>query len=422
MNLMKRSLTPLLVESLKNFPAVFLNGPRQAGKSTLVQSIGSTIIQAEYVTLDDLSTLSFAIEDPDAFFKRFSGPVIIDEVQLAPVLFRTLKKRVDEIRLYNKSQAQGQFLLTGSANIMTIPELSDALVGRMEILTLLPLSVSESTNQETRYFINDFFDKNYNYNNDKVEKINLEEIISNATFPEIVHKDSYQKTKWYENYINTLLQRDVRSLSEIEKITALPNMLKLLANHSCGLLNDAALSRDTGLNTMTYRRYRTLLNAVFLITTIPPWFRNIGKRLVKSHKLYFTDTGLLKHILGVTTSDLKKNNPTLFGVILENFVATELMKQLTLGIDGKLYHFRTQDNIEVDFVIEKRNGNLIGIEVKSKETIRPEDFKSLKILKEQVGADFITGILLYCGEKIIPFGDNLIALPISAVFGNHPKK
>lgn len=416
MELYKRAITPLLLEGLRDFPAVFLNGPRQVGKSTLVQSLSSKELHAEYVTFDDLSTLSFATEDPDAFLKRFSRPVIIDEVQLAPVLFRALKKRIDELRFANKRDANGRFLLTGSANILAVPELSDALVGRMEILTLLPLSVAESNNQKTKLFINNFFDRDYDYHEAINAKSSLEEMIANATFPEISGKGSSQKSKWYENYINTLLQRDVRRLSEIERITALPHILKLLAAHACGLLNDAALSRDAGLNTMTYRRYKTLLEAVFLFTTIPPWFRNIGKRLVKSPKLYFIDTGLLTHLLGVTISDLKKNNPTLFGMILENFVASELMKQLNLGIDGKLYHFRTQDNIEIDFVIEKRNGNLIGIEVKSKETIKPEDFKALKILQEQTGADFIKGILLYCGDKVIPFGDHLVALPISTIF------
>ena len=413
-----RTLEASLREALAIMPAVFLNGPRQAGKSTLVQHLAKASLHADYVTFDDIAVYAIASHDPEGFLRHFARPVILDEVQRVPEIFRALKLLIDEHRAKDKVQANGRFLLTGSANIMALPELANALVGRMAVLSLYPLSTSEAMG-DGMPVINGWFDQDivFGKGTDTSRKKNfVDDIIYHATFPEIVGASRSQSALWFDGYLTTLLQRDVRELAEIEKIPALPNIVKVLAARAGGLLNDADCARDAKLNPMTYRRYRTLLQQLFLIMLVPPWYRNIGKRLVKSPKLFFTDTALLCHQLGVDVASLPQQNPGLFGHVLENFVASELAKQLTALSDGALYHFRTHDGKEVDFIIERRNGAILGIEVKARSSVTPDDFVGLKVLKEQVGADFKRGIVLYTGNDIIPFGDDMVAMPLDSLW------
>ncbi len=412
-----------LNEALAIMPAVFLNGPRQAGKSTLVQHLARTFFPADYVTFDDVAVYALASHDPEGFLRHFAGPVILDEVQRVPEIFRALKLLIDEHRAKGKAQANGRFLLTGSANIMALSELANALVGRMAVLSLYPLSAGEVMGNDAPV-VNGWFDQEIAFGKGAEtsrEKISMDEIIHRATFPEITGVSKSQSALWFDGYLTTLLQRDVRDLAEIEKIPALPNIIKILAARAGGLLNDADCARDAKLNPMTYRRYRTLLQQLFLIMLVPPWYRNIGKRLVKSPKLFFTDTALLCHQLGVDVAGLPQQNPGLFGHVLENFVASELTKQLAALSDGALYHFRTQDDKEVDFVIERRNGALLGIEVKARSAVTPDDFSGLRVLKKQVGADFVRGIVLYAGKDIIPFGDDMVAMPLDSLWSFNMK-
>lgn len=417
MTYIHRQMQPLIITGLETLPAVFLNGPRQAGKSTLAKNLAENYLNASYVTFDDLNTQAAASYDPENFLRDFTGPVVIDEVQIVPEIFRVLKKLIDEYRQTEKNNLTGRFLLTGSANIMALPNLADALVGRMAVLPLYQLSAAEIYDTK-KSVISKWFSDEFSLLHTTYPEIQLHELIYQATYPEIASHKNMNTTLWFDSYLTTLLQRDVRQLSEIEKIPLLPQVLKILATRAGSLLNDADCARDAGLNTMTYRRYRTLLQQLFLFTLVPPWYRNIGKRLVKSPKLFFTDTAMLCYLLGVDIADLRKKNANLFGHLLENFVATELLKQLSILQDGTLYHFRTQDQKEVDFVIEKRNGNIIGLEVKASSKVDIKDFAGLKLLKEQVGDDFVRGIILYLGDKSFSIADNLIALPLGALFSH----
>lgn len=411
-----RSLTPLVLEALKDTPAVFINGPRQSGKTTLVMEIAKKYYAADYVTFDDATTMAAASYDPEGFIQGFNKPVVIDEVQLVPEIFRCLKKSIDESRLKNNQKAK--FILTGSANIMTLPKLADALVGRVEIFTLYPLSAGEIMHV-TEGFIDKLYDEELGFLQSPFPDQPVTELLKNATFPELASNKKTNQAKWFGNYLTTLLQRDVRALAEIEKVAVLPNLLKLIAARVGGLLNDASLARDASLNTMTTRRYRLLLRSLFLINEIPAWSRNINKRLVKSPKVYLIDTALLAYLLG-----FEYDNLNISGKIIENFVASELIKQLALDPTNNynIYHFRTQDNKEVDFVIEKRNGKILGIEVKASKTIQATNFQGLKTLQDVTKKDFVKGIILYQGKDIIPFGDNLFAMPIAALwnFGAKP--
>lgn len=409
MSHIKRHARDRLLEALNVSPVVFLNGPRQAGKSTLVQSIAKKDYPAEYVTFDSTTQMAAAANSPESYLKERKGSLIIDEVQLVPEIFRALKVVVDELRLEHP-KLKGRFLLTGSANIMALPKLSDPLVGRMSVLTLYPLAASEALGGRGN-FIERLFHKDFEVGS---TKHSLADIVRLATYPEISGSEKLERTTWFDGYLTTILQRDVRALAEIEKLSTLPNLLRILANRAGGLVNDADIARDAGLNPVTSRNYKTLLKMLFLTFELAPWSRNIGKRLVKSPKGYMSDTLLLCHLMQYELSDLEQNRPELFGHILENFVATELLKLMTFQNEKMdLYHFRTSDNKEVDFVLEKSNGQLAAIEVKQRDSVSKADFKGLEELQRLAGHDFICGIVLYRGRDVVPFGPNLWAVPVS---------
>ncbi len=410
MNHINRHIKNRLLKALEVSPIVFLNGPRQAGKSTLVQKLALKDFPAEYVTFDSTTQMVAAASAPEIYLKERKGSLIIDEVQLVPEIFRALKIVVDELRQDQEKKIKGRFLLTGSANIMALPKLSDPLVGRMNILTLYPISGAEVLGGKGD-FIKRLFNKDFEQDKHKYK---LNDIIRIATFPEISGAKMDKRTNWFDGYLTTILQRDVRALAEIEKLSSLPNLLRILASRAGCLINDADIARSAGLNSVTSRNYKTLLKMLFLTFELMPWYRNIGKRLVKSPKGYMIDSLLLCHLLQYELDDLERNRPELFGHILENFVATELLKLMTI-IDNKpdLFHFRTSDNKEVDFVLEKPNGQLAAIEVKQRDYVDKSDFKGLETLQAITGDDFICGVVLYRGYDVVPFGKNLWAVPIS---------
>ena len=406
----KRCLKNSLLTALRINPAVFLNGPRQAGKSTLVQRIAKDEYPAEYVTFDSATQMAAAAAVPEAFLRERKGALIIDEIQLVPEIFRVLKIVIDELRQAKNNKLTGRFLLTGSANIMALPKLSAALVGRMSVLTLYPFSGAEVMHGKGD-FIDKLFAGNFSADHGNTSLIN---VIQAATFPEISGASEKKRAIWFEGYLTTILQRDVRALAEIEKLSALPNLLRILANRAGGLVNDAEIARDAGLNHVTARNYKTLLKMLFLTFEISPWYRNIGKRLVKSPKGYIIDTLLLCHLMQYSLPDLKRNRPELFGHVLENFVATELLKLIANSEEKlELLHFRTSDNKEVDFVLEKSNGQLAAIEVKKHSSVDKDDFKGLEELQRLSDKDFVYGIVLYQGKDVVPFGNKLWAVPIA---------
>jgi hypothetical protein len=410
MEYVKRHLKNKLLAALESNPVVFLNGPRQAGKSTLVQQIAKKDFPAEYVTFDSTTQIAAATYSPESYLRDRKGALIIDEVQLVPEVFRALKTIVDELRQAHGGKLKGRFLLTGSANIMALPKLSDPLVGRMGVLTLYPLSSAEAALGKgdfmERLFTGDFHADG--------GKRKITDMICAASFPEISGASARKRTHWFDGYLTTILQRDVRALAEIEKLNTLPNLLRILANRAGGLVNDAEIARDAGLNPVTSRNYKTLLKMLFLTFELAPWYRNVGKRLVKSPKGYVTDTLLLCHLLQYDLDNLEKNRPELFGHVAENFVAAELLK-LIANNDQKLdlLHFRTSDNKEVDFVLERPNGQLAGVEVKTQDHVDQSDVKGLQELQNLAGQDFVCGVVLYRGKDVVPFGKNIWAVPMA---------
>ncbi len=366
---------------------------------------------AQYVTLDDASTLAAARYDAQGFVAGFGGAIILDEIQRAPELFLAIKAAVDQDR------RPGRFLLTGSANVMLLPDLSDSLAGRMEILTLWPFSQGELEGVQEDFIDRLFGDEFKPAVTSVLERAQLLQRILRGGYPEVLMRaEEDRRNAWFGAYLTTILQRDVRDLANIEGLTALPRLLALLATRACSLLNLADISRGTEIAQTTLKRYLTLLEATYLVTLNPAWASNLGKRLVKAPKLMLNDTGLLGYLLGLGVDRLM-NDGNLLGGLLENFVALELRKQIGWSrTRPQMFHFRTQNGQEVDIVLENRRGDIAAIEVKAGASVNSADFKGLRALQEIAGERFKRGVLLHTGTASIPFGENLFALPVSALW------
>lgn len=418
MDFVNRHITEKLKRTLKVNPVTFLNGARQTGKSSLVQQLapelGDAKHPAEYQTFDRPTVMAAASAAPEAFLKAYQLPLILDEVQLVPGLFRALKVVVDEMRLSDKSTANGKFILTGSANIMALPQLADPLVGRMSILTLYPFTASEAT-----YNISGGIDRllTMNFRGMQDRGLTLQNAIRWATYPEISKAEDEERKTWFDGYITSILQRDVKQIADLEKSALLPHMLQVLASRIGGIINESDIGREVGMNSVTGKSYRNILKMMFLTFDIKPWSRNIAKRLVKSPKGYFIDTSLACHILDYKLEDIAKTKPELYGHMVENFVATELLKQLANGdTKAALYYYGTSDGKEIDFILEKPDGTVLAIEVKKNEKVTSEDFKIIRQFETIAGPDFIGGIVLYAGKDVVPFGTNLWAVPFHVLW------
>jgi predicted AAA+ superfamily ATPase len=404
----ERYLRPTFEAALKTSPVTFLSGGRQVGKSTLVQTV---LPQYQYLTFDNMEILASAKRDPKVFIQGLNQ-VILDEVQLLPELARVIKLEVDNKR------TPGRFVLTGSASLLTLPQLADALVGRLSVLTLYPLSQGEILGRPEG-----FVDWLFANNSVNVQKLSLAPIVDyclRGGFPEIVDASPEVRNLWHHNYVNTLLVRDVRDYANIRGLAELPNVIHMLAARNATLLNVAELSRTLAMPHTTLSNYLDMLEALFLIRRVPAWSSSLGKRLVKTPKLYLLDSGLAASLLNLEAERLHRE-PTLFGALLENFVMMELYKQLSWSqTRARLYHFRSHTGQEVDTVLEGPAGDIAGIEIKNKASVGVKDFKGLEALKELTGKKFKRGVLLYMGDTLLPFGDNLWAVPLSSLWELHP--
>ena len=415
--MIERNITTRLRKALKDTPVVFLHGARQTGKSTLVQAIAESRRNASYLTFDDAATLAAATGDPAGFIGGFNGPLVLDEVQKAPALLHAIKREVD------RKRTPGRFLLTGSANVLLVPKVSESLAGRIEILTLWPFSQGEIEGvRET--FVDALFARTHpTATAIPLASSNLMDRVLCGGYPEICTTRSVvRRDDWFRSYISTILQRDIRDLSNIEGLTELPRLLALLATRVGSSINFADIARDLSIPQTTLKRYFALLEMTFIVQALPAWSSNIGKRLVKSPKLCLNDTGLLTHLLGFSKDRLGRD-PKQGGPLLENFVVAELRKQASWSkTRPELFHFRTQAGREVDIVLEDRSGRIVGIEVKAGATLGSNDLKGMKALAEIAGKRFHRGILLYTGQDTIPFGSHIHALPISRLWaGSSPK-
>ena len=392
-------------------PVVLLNGPRQTGKTTLARAIAEKI-GAEYFTLDDAATLALAAGDPVGFIRNLHGAVVLDEIQKVPDLFPAIKVSVD------KNRRSGRFLLTGSANVLTLPRLSESLAGRMEVIPLFPFSVGELAGTREQ-FVTRLFDGTITDTKLTATTQNLAARLTRGGYPEAVQRTAEdRRSAWFASYISTILQRDVRDLARVDALHQLPNLLKLLATRTAGLANLADIGRDVGLPHTTLTRYLALLETVFLTHRLPAWSPHVGKRLVKAPKLHLVDTGLACHLIGANVQRLSEDRAVL-GRMLETFVVGELRKQLSWSAPHtSLYHFRTSGGSEVDVVLEQADGSVAGVEVKAGATVTASDFGALQILRDHLAKRFRIGIVLYGGEHIVPFGEKLWLVPVHALWAS----
>jgi predicted AAA+ superfamily ATPase len=394
--------------ALKDTPAVIVIGPRQSGKTTLVRELIAG--KRTFLTLDNKTTLLAARADPTGLVRDLDR-AIIDEVQLAPDLLHAIKESIDTDR------RPGRFLLTGSANILTLPKISESLAGRMEIVTLLPLARAEIMGRRPTFLKSAFAGKLVK----PLEHLVGAELVRAALiggYPEMLGRaQPNRRGAWARSYIRAIVQRDVREIVQIEKLDQVPRLLRGLAHHSGQLTNFTQLGGQLGLDDKTTRSYVGILEQLFLVRRIEPWFRNRLSRLLKTPKVQFLDSGLLAVLIGANAERIAANR-SLFGPLLETFVFSEILKQETwLEENCVLSYYRDKDKDEVDFVVENELGEIVGIEVKASATVGGGDFKGLKKLAAAAGKDFKLGVVLYDGEQSLPFGDGLYAAPISCLWG-----
>jgi len=404
-----RFAEPRLTEALADSPIVLVHGPRQCGKTTLAQIIGERKGYA-YVSFDDAVLCAAAQADPVGFAGDLPERVILDEVQRVPALFSALKVAVD------RKRSAGRFILTGSANVLLVPKLADSLAGRMEIIRLHPLAQCE-LNRRTTSFLDSLFAGNFKTRQtDRLASQLAEKIVAGGYPAALARPTERRRATWYRDYLDALVQRDVRDLARISSLDILPRLLTLAASQTARLLNVADLSSPFQVSRPTIRDYVTLLERVFLVDSLAPWHSNRLSRLIKTPKLHVGDTGLACALLGINAAALASDRP-LLGQLLETFAFQELRRQASwYGESVAFFHYRDKDGAEVDIVIERGARALAGIEIKASATVTGADFRGLRKLKEASGKRFVAGIVLYDGEACASFGDGMFAVPVRALW------
>jgi predicted AAA+ superfamily ATPase len=402
-----RNLLPELREAVRDTPVTLLIGPRQSGKSTLAQALVEELGDARYVTLDSGLSLAAASEDPAGFLAGSERTLVIDEVQRVPDLLLAIKASVDADR------RPGRFVLTGSADVLTLPRVAETLAGRIEILRLWPLSQAEIEGHRE-----EFLDALLAGEPDALmpaavaSRAELLPRIEAGGYPEAVGRAAARRGRWFDSYLDTMLQREVRDIADVAGLAELPKLMQLLASRATGLLSYAGVARDLGIPQTTVKRYVALLEAAFLVHTIPAWYRNLGKRLIKSSKLILTDAGLLAHLLGGGAGVERS-----FGPVLENFVLMEIVKQAGVSAARPaVHHYRTSEGLEVDAVVESRGGKVCAVEVKAAATLTKRDTRGLRSLAADLGEDLGAGVILHTGAEATRLAPKLWALPLSVLW------
>jgi hypothetical protein len=398
-----RHLDPLVREALSDSPAVLVNGPRQCGKTTLVKHYEG---EMAYFTLDDPGLLSAVKADPLGFVKQIDR-AIIDEVQRAPELLVALKLAIDQDR------RPGRFLLSGSADLMALAQISDSLAGRIEIHTLLPLSHAELCRRPSD-FLKRAYDQSWTLGPiSRNESVDIENQILSGGYPEMLKRaNTARRQAWTRTYIKTLIERDIKEIIEIEHHIKVPQLLNITAQLSGQLVNMSHIGGLVGLSSKTVDKYLGVLEKIFLVRRLPAWSVNELSRLIKTPKLHFIDAGLQSTLTRLNSKLLLTDRRRL-GATLETWVYSELLKILSIETDAWfLSHFRDKDQNEVDFVLESASREIIGIKVKAASSVIKKDFTGLRKLREIAGTRFITGIVLYSGEYVLPFGEGLWAVPL----------
>ena len=362
-----------------------------------------------FVTLDDATTLDAASADPVGFVRGLDRAAI-DEIQRAPGLILAIKTAVDA------DPRPGRFLLTGSADLMTLPRVADSLAGRMGSVRLLPLAQAELQGAPPSFLDNAFAGKPPKTGPPIVGDDLVEAVLAGGYAEALTRSGWRRRQDWHLDYIEAIVQRDVRDIAMIEQLGLMSRLMRVLAEHSGQLLNYSGFGAPLGMNHVTTRKYLGVLENLFLVQTLPPWYTNALKRTTKSPKLHFLDAGLLAALRGITPDRLRRGR-TPFGAVLETFVLGELLKLASWADDRyEFWHFRDKERNEVDIVIEDRFGQIVGVEVKASATVSGGDFSGLHRLAAAAGERFAFGLVLYDHDLTVPFGERLAAAPVSALW------
>ncbi|MCB4755951.1 MAG: ATP-binding protein [Elusimicrobia bacterium] len=408
----ERNLAPTLRAAWDDAPIVLLQGARRTGKTSLAKKITGKENPARYLTLEDDATLSAATNDPDRFAAGLDGPVIIDEVQRAPHIFSSIRAAVD------RKRRPGRFFLLSDANLNVWPKLPDSLAGRMETYTLWPLSQGEVLGVNEG-FVDSLLAEAFPLPSEiRENSLSLLDRIFWGGYPDVLKQEvAHRRTTWFRTTLSTVLRHDVQEWLPGEDGSSLSSLLTLLATYSTSLLNFSELARVVKIPEDTLKQYLTLLEWTYLVHLLPAWTgSHPGQRIIKTPKLYFCDTGVMASLMAREVKEWTSDNLPLWP-LLETFVFAELTKQISwTRARPRLHHFRTRSGMEVDFILEFREGEIVGLDVKATTTLGTADFRGLKELEEAAGPHFHRGIVLYLGSRVVPFGPHIHALPVSALW------
>lgn len=408
--LFDRHLRRDVVDALADSRAVAVLGARQVGKSTLVAQIASDEHPARLISLDDDATAETARADPTGFIADIDGPVAIDEIQRAPELLLAIKRRLDA------DQARGQFLLTGSANILSLPTVADALPGRVEYLTLWPLSQGEMHDVHEQFIDGLFAGRFPKPTGVRAGRRVLAPMLVTGGYPEVRGRGARGRTRFFSSYIASIIGRDLDDIANVRNVEHIERLLFVIAARSGGLTSFHGMGRDLELDANTVRSHTKILEDLFLVRQLKPWHVNLGNRQIKSSKTYVVDSGMLAYLIGADERRIVDDG-AIAGTMLESFVAMELLRQVDWADRPvQLFHYRDKQQREVDVIIERHDGDVVGIEVKASATPSTTDFTGLRYLRDKLGRRFKAGVVLHTGANTLPFGDRLAAAPVSGLW------
>jgi len=399
----QRSLEPVLKKAAAEFPAVVLTGPRQSGKTTVLKHLFGK--ECRYVSLEPPDVRAAAMEDPRGFLELHPPPAIFDEVQYAPDLLPYMKERIDA----HRDQA-GQYLLTGSRNLLLTEKITESLAGRAAILRLLPLSRRETTGHPGAPL--PWESKKAGAPPARISVRDLWKDFLRGGYPELTADPGRDIGLWHAGYVQTYLERDVRSLRQVGDLSQFQSFLRALAARTAQLLSLTDLARDLGVALNTVKSWLSVLEATYQVIVLRPYFVNVGKRLVKTPKVYFTDVGTLCYLTGLKDPEHAASGP-MGGPIMETAVLSEIVKTLThRGLEPQVYFWRTSAGSEVDIVVEA-DGKVVPIEVKLSATPRPAMASSIKKFQQDFGDKAGPGFVVHPGDIRLPLGSNVTALPFA---------
>jgi uncharacterized protein len=399
-----------ILKAMETRRVLLLSGPRQCGKTTLTQQLVSANV--DYRTLDDPALRIFAQDDPVGFVKHTGKTLIIDEIQHVPELLSVIKMAVD------RDTRPGQYLLTGSANVQSLPGVKESLAGRVRKLRLRPLSQGELLHAQPSFLETAFrltFKEKFAQSYDRNDVM---EMSFRGGFPEAIASSPRERRKWHVDYVNSLIERDLADISHIQRQDAMHELLKVLAAWSGKYLDIAAVGAGLSIYRSTVESYINMLEALYMVERVPPWTRTDYQRVGKQHKLFMTDSGLMASVLGWRIEQAALDSDR-SGKIIETFVFNELMAQIDAAdLEYRLFHYRDRERREIDFLIEREDGALLGIEVKAGSAMNTDRFKNLRWFKDNIARKKhrFTGIVLYTGTHAGSMGDNLWAVPFSALW------